>query len=324
MLKLKKYLLFLMLPWQLVFGQNATNLTRHLVLNDPPEGDDPSYVPITKRQLIHIVDSLLSLDVVDPKEIELISYYNDLLNSFADSTRTYHNVRLSDLNFYEDLDEAILFPPGHEKDIPESLTLEIENDALSYYTSPRAGVVTSLFGWRDKKMHKGIDIDLERGDAVVAAFDGKVRIASKRGGYGNVVVIMHPNGLETVYAHLSRFKVKPGQVVLSGQIIGLGGNTGHSTGSHLHFEVRYKSVALNPSTFISFSEHKLLHNAVVLKKSRYGICAYPSNSTFHTVQKGESWTVIAKKYGITNKDLCSLNGTQKRYYLKPGQKLRIN
>lgn len=211
-----------------------------------------------------------------------------------------------------------------DKEIAESTTLLIENDALSYYTTPRAGVVTSLYGWRDKKMHKGIDIDLIKGDAVVAAFDGKVRIAAKKGGYGNVVVIMHPNGLETVYAHLSKLKVKPGQVVLSGQVIGLGGSTGHSTGSHLHFEVRYKSVALNPSTFISFENHKLLHNSIVLTKSRYGVNAYPSNATFHTVGKGESWSVIAKKYGVTSKELCGLNGTQKRYYLKAGQKIRIN
>lgn len=313
-----------MLPLQTIFGQSGPNFSSNLVLSGPPEGDDPGYLPITKQQLIHIVDSLLSLDVIDPKEVELISYYNDLLSTFADSTRTYHNTKLSNLNFYEDLDESVIFPLSNEKDIPESLTLEIESDALSYYTTPRAGVVTSLYGWRDKKMHKGIDIDLIKGDAVVAAFDGKVRIASKRGGYGNVVVIMHPNGMETVYGHLSKLKVKPGQVVLSGQIIGLGGSTGHSTGSHLHFELRYKSIALNPSTFISFSKHKLLHNTVVLKKSRYGLCAYPSNSTFHTVQKGESWALIAKKYGISNKDLCTLNGTMKRYYLKVGQKIRIN
>jgi LysM repeat protein len=324
MLKLKKYFLFLLLPIQVIFGQNGPNMVSNFVLPNPPEGDDPSDIPVTKSRLIKIVDSLLSLDEIDPKEVDLISYYNDLLSTFEDSTRSYHHIKLSDLNFYEDLDESVLFPLSNDKDIPESLTIEIESDALSYYTSPRAGVVTSLYGWRDKKMHKGIDIDLIKGDVVVAAFDGKVRIASKRGGYGNVVVIMHPNGMETVYAHLSRIKVKPGQVVLSGQAIGLGGSTGHSTGSHLHFEVRYKSLALNPSTFISFSEHKLLHHTVVLKKSRYGIAAYPSNATFHTVNKGESWALIAKKYGITSKDLCTLNGTQKRYYLKVGQKVRIN
>ncbi len=324
MQKANSYILFLLLPFFFLNGQTKPDFKSSFLIINPPEGEDPgNNLRISKRKLVQVVDSLLGLDVIDQKEIELVAYYNDLLNSYPDSSRAY-TVRLSDLNFYEDLDESVIFPLVSDKEIADLTTLLIENDALSYYTSPRAGIVTSLYGWRDKKMHKGIDIDLVKGDAVVAAFDGKVRIAAKKGGYGNVVVIMHPNGLETVYAHLSKIKVKPGQVVLSGQVIGLGGSTGHSTGSHLHFEVRYKSVALNPSTFISFENHKLLHNSVVLTKSRYGVNAYPSNATFHTVDKGENWSVIAKKYGVTSKELCSLNGTQKRYYLKAGQKIRIN
>lgn len=300
-------------------GQNNYSFTQNLI-SKINSGGSPPTTPVNKIQLVKIVDSLLNLDYIDSREIELVSYYNTLI-SYADSSKT---VRLSDLNFYEDLDESIIFPPASDKDIPESLVLEIENEALSYFTPPRAGVVTSLYGWRDKRMHKGIDVDLNKGDHVVAAFDGKVRIAEKRGGYGNVVVIMHPNGLETVYAHLSKLKVKEGQVVLSGQLIGLGGSTGHSTGSHLHFEVRYKSHAVNPSTFISFDENKLMDNVIVLKKTRNGVNAYPINAGFHTVQKGESWNLIAKKYGIKYKELCALNGTQKRYYLKVGQKIRVN
>ncbi len=304
---------------KLSLGQNNFSFTQSLS-SKVNSGGAPPTTPINKMQLVKIVDSLLNLEFIDSREIELVNYYNTLI-SYSDSTKT---IRLSDLNFYEDLDESIIFPPASDKDLAETLVLEIENEALSYFTAPRKGVVTSLYGWRDKRMHKGIDVDLEKGDHVVAAFDGKVRIAAKRGGYGNVVVIMHPNGLETVYAHLSRLKVKEGQVVLSGQLIGLGGNTGHSTGSHLHFEVRYKSHALNPSTFISFDENKLMDNFIVIKKSRYGVNAYPINAGFHTVQKGESWNLIAKKYGINYKELCSLNGTQKRYYLKVGQKIRVN
>lgn len=304
---------------KLSLGQNNYSFTQSIT-SKVSSGGSPPTTPLNKMQLVKIVDSLLNLEFIDSREIELVSYYNTLI-SYADSSKT---VRLSDLNFYEDLDESIIFPTASDKDISESLVLEIENEALSYFTPPRQGVVTSLYGWRDKRMHKGIDVDLEKGDHVVAAFDGKVRIAEKRGGYGNVVVIMHPNGLETVYAHLSKLKVKEGQVVLSGQLIGLGGSTGHSTGSHLHFEVRYKSHALNPSTFISFEENKLMDNVIVLKKTRNGVNAYPINAGFHTVQKGESWSLIAKKYGIKNKELCALNGTQKRYYLKPGQKIRVN
>ena len=300
-------------------GQNNFSFTQNITSKVNSGGGSPT-PPMNKKQLVKIVDSLLNLDVIDTREIELVNYYNTLI-SYSDSSKT---IRLSDLNFYEDLDESIIFPPASDKDLSGTIVLEIENEALSYFTSPRAGVVTSLYGWRDKRMHKGIDIDLEKGNPVVAAFDGKVRIAERRGGYGNVVVLMHPNGLETVYAHLSKLKVKEGQVVLSGQLIGLGGSTGHSTGSHLHFEVRYKSHALNPSTFISFEENKLMDNVIVIKKSRIGVNAYPIVAGFHTVQKGESWSLIAKKYGIKHKDLCALNGTQKRYYLKPGQKIRVN
>jgi hypothetical protein len=277
---------------------------------------------LNKKQLVKIVDSLLDLDHIDAKQIELVNYYNTLLTNNSSMVKT----DLNSLNLYEDmeLDEAIIFPQTPESVLSETMVIEIESDAMSYYTHPKTGVVTSLFGWRDDRMHKGIDVDLNKGEPVVAAFDGKVRIARKAGGYGNVVVIMHPNGLETVYAHLSKLKVKQGEVVLSGQTIGLGGNTGHSRGSHLHFEVRYKGIPLNPSTFISFDESRLLHNAITIKKSRYGFCAFPSNSTFHTVQKGECWSVIAKKYGMSTKDLCAMNGTQKRYYLKPGQKIRID
>ena len=308
-----------MLVLKFSLSQNNYSFTQNIASNPGNGGTNPS-PPVNKKQLIKIVDSLLNLEFVDSREIELISYYNTLIST-TDSTKT---VRLSDLNFYEDLDESIIFPPANAADISESVVIEIENENLSLFTVPRAGVVTSLYGWRDKRMHKGIDVDLNKGDQVVSCFDGKVRIAERRGGYGNVVVIMHPNGLETVYAHLSKIKVKEGQVVLSGQLIGLGGSTGHSTGSHLHFEVRYKSHALNPATFISFDDNKLMDNVIVLKKTRNGVNAYPINAGFHTVQKGESWNLIAKKYGMKNKDLCTLNGTQKRYYLKVGQKIRVN
>lgn len=316
----KLYSIIFLLTVVLCFGQTDFSFKRSIAPKINGGGGTIPSPPMNKKQLVKIVDSLLNLEFIDSREIDLISYYNTLITS-SDSTKT---VRLSDLNFYEDLDDAVIFPPASDKDVTGSVVLEIENDALSYFTVPRVGVVTSLYGWRDKRMHKGIDIDLNKGDQVVAAFDGKVRIAERRGGYGNVVVIMHPNGLETVYAHLSKIKVKEGQVVLSGQLIGLGGSTGHSTGSHLHFEVRYKSHALNPSTFISFEENKLMDNVIVLKKTRIGVNAYPINAGFHTVQKGESWNVIAKKYGIKGKELCVLNGTQKRYYLKPGQKIRVN
>lgn len=278
---------------------------------------------ITKAQLIKLVDSLLDLDVITEQQIEMIAYYNSFLQSKEANLKLLQYSNLPAVNYYDDFDESTVFQIVPDTEFPESQTLIIESDSLGNYHHPKIGIVTSKFGWRDGRMHKGIDINLNKGDAVVAAFDGMVRIASVKGGYGNVVIIRHYNGMETVYAHLSKIKVKPGQVLLAGQLLGLGGNTGRSSGPHLHFEVRFKGQAINPAGIISFNDNKTFNDSIVIKKSRYGITAYPSNATLHTIEKGDSWYELAKQYGLTMKELCALNGTDKRYYLKVGQKLRV-
>lgn len=283
-----------------------------------------TYKFISKVKLSRIIDSVFDKENVTPKDVDLLFYYARLLkNNNCDSVRI-SEFNLSSLSFYSQCDEKILFPLTHLDSIPDSFNLTLENDYLGYYFSPFKGVVTSHFGWREGRIHKGIDIDLEKGDKVSAAFDGKVRFAKKQGGFGNVVILMHPNGLETVYAHLSKIKVKEGDVVLSGQTIGLGGNTGHSSGTHLHFELRYKGHPLNPAAFISFTEHKLYYHIVTVKNSKQMLAAFPGNCNLHVVNRGESWKLIAGKYGLSTKKLLTLNGVAKRYYLKPGQQLRIN
>jgi murein DD-endopeptidase MepM/ murein hydrolase activator NlpD len=281
-------------------------------------------VGITKIQLINLIDSLLDLPEINAKQIELIGYYSSILNSGKSNLAIVKYDHIPASNFYEDFDESILFQITNETEFPESQIIKIESDSLGAYHHPKFGQINSKFGWRDGRMHKGIDIQLNKGDAVVSAFDGMVRIAQNKGAFGNVIIIRHYNGLETVYAHLSKIKVKPGQVVLSGQLIGLGGNTGRSSGPHLHFEVRFKGHALNPASIISFDENKTLNDSIVIKKSKYGICAYPSNAKLHTIERGDSWFEVAKRYGLSMKDLCALNGTSTRYYLKIGQKLRVN
>lgn len=279
---------------------------------------------ITKLRLVSLVDSLLDLESIDEKQIELISYYNSVLSSGIINLSLVQYGNIPATSFYEGFDETAVFQITPEGEFPESQIIKIESDSLGTYHHPRVGPVNSKFGWRDGRMHKGIDINLHKGDAVVAAFDGMVRIAHAKGGFGNVVIIRHYNGLETVYAHLSKIKVKPGQVVLAGQLVGLGGSTGHSSGPHLHFEVRFKGQALNPASLISFTENKTYNDSIVVKRSRYGICGYPSNATLHTVERGDTWYEVAKRYGLSMKELCMLNHVEKRYYLKPGQKLRVN
>lgn len=279
---------------------------------------------ITKAKLVRLIDSVFDLQDVSARDIDLLNYYASVLrNSKSDSVKI-SDFNLKELSFYSQKDEQMLFPPVKLEEISSSLDIVAESSFLGYYFSPIKGIVTSHFGWRDGRLHKGIDIDLNKGDKVRAAFAGKVRFAKRQGGFGNVVILIHLNGLETVYAHLSRIKVKEGEIVSGGQTIGLGGNTGQSRGTHLHFEVRYKGHPLNPGAIISFTENKLYYHTITLRNSKHMLCAFPGNSYLHRVARGESWYVIANKYGLSLKELMALNGVQRRYFLKPGQQLRIN
>lgn len=137
---------------------------------------------------------------------------------------------------------------------------------------PVSGVVTSNYGYRPRfrRMHRGVDMNLNTGDEVYAAFSGRVRIVNyEANGYGNYVVIRHDNGLETVYGHLSKHLVKRNQYVKAGQPIGLGGNTGRSFGAHLHFETRYMGVAINPAAIIDFENATVYSDVFTFNKSNY-------------------------------------------------------
>jgi len=167
---------------------------------------------------------------------------------------------------------GIIALPGSER---QTLCLYLTDDVHCCFEAPCRGKVTSNFGWRNGKIHAGIDIDLETGDPVYAAFDGIVRQAGWNRGYGYFVIISHFNGLETLYGHLSSLKTSTFQPIKFGQVIGLGGNTGHSRGSHLHFEVRYFGKPVNPKLLIDFEEYSLhtdslmVGNSSTFSKSNY-------------------------------------------------------
>ena len=191
------------------------------------------------------------------------------------------------------------------------------------FVIPITDKLTSKYGWRDGRMHKGIDIDLQVWDTVVTAFSGMVRVARNYGGYGRVVVVRHFNGLETLYAHLHRIKVKPGQLVEAGELIGLGGSSGHSSGSHLHWEVRFKGTPINPLNFINYKEQRLINETLVLHKTKHGFAGYPKGSVFYIVQNGDYLYKIASEYGTTVSKLCKLNNISRNASLLVGQKLRV-
>ncbi len=228
--------------------------------------------------------------------------------------------------YHDDGDEDITVLFKDQLTLDTSHTLELENSLVGCFTMPSWGPVSSTYGWRHNRYHKGIDIQLRKGDTVAAAFDGMVRFAQKKGAYGNLVIIRHYNGLETVYGHLYKIKVTEGQVVTSGELIGLAGNTGRSTGPHLHFEVRFMGAPVDPQYFISFDYGNLLYNTVVFKKNKSGLlAAFHPETEFHTVEKGDTFAEIASQYCTTTIKLRQLNNMPPRQYvrLKPGQTIRV-
>ena len=151
-------------------------------------------------------------------------------------------------------------------DMPDSFRISLKDFCMP--TTSR--VLTSNFGARWGRQHKGLDIKVYTGDTIRAAFSGKVRIVRyERRGYGKYVVIRHYNGLETIYGHLSEQLVEEDQEVRAGDVIGLGGNTGRSTGSHLHFETRLCGVALNPALMFDFRNQDVIDDYYMFHKDTY-------------------------------------------------------
>ena len=191
--------------------------------------------------------------------------------------------------------------------------------------------VTSKYGPRRRRMHKGIDLKVLKGDTIRSAFDGKVRIkAYERRGYGYYVVIRHPNGLETIYGHLSKILVSENQIVRAGETIGLGGNTGRSTGSHLHFETRFLGQAINPAEIIDFEngvphQDQYVFRNIKIRGRKSNIYTSSTNQmVYHRVKSGDTLGKIARLYGTTVTELCRLNGLKSSSVLRVGQSIRCS
>ena len=155
-----------------------------------------------------------------------------------------------------------------DANVPNTKVLDVR-----HYVMPIKGnYVTSHYGYRPQfgRTHKGVDLRSAIGDTVYSAFSGRVRLTRfERGGYGFYVIVRHENGLETVYGHLSRFLVKPDQYVKAGQPIALSGNTGRSTGPHLHFETRFMGYAINPEAIFDFANRCTHTDSYTFSKSTY-------------------------------------------------------
>ena len=195
--------------------------------------------------------------------------------------------------------------------IPDTYTI----DLTGFHMPTPSTKITSPFGPRWRRMHNGLDLKVNIGDTIVAAFDGKVRIVKyERRGYGKYVVIRHDNGLETVYGHLSKQLVEENQLVKAGEVIGLGGNTGRSTGSHLHFETRFLGIAINPIYMFDFPKQDIVADTYTFRKAK-GVKRAGSHDTqvadgtirYHKVKSGDTLSRIAKLRGVSVSTLCKLN-----------------
>ncbi len=155
----------------------------------------------------------------------------------------------------------------YDKNATYVLTLVNETD--NAFVFPFKGKVISPFGYRGRRIHTGTDIKLNLNDEVYSAFDGVVRMAKRYSGYGNIVVIRHPNGLETCYSHLNKIKVKVNQEVKAGDLVGLGGRTGRATTTHLHFETRFLGQPFNSEKLLDFQNFTLKTDTFVIDKNTF-------------------------------------------------------
>lgn len=208
--------------------------------------------------------------------------------------------------------------------------------------------ITSHFGYRRNRWHRGTDLDLDTGDPVYAAFDGIVRVAGGHSGWGNTVLVRHYNGLETLYGHLSKILVEPNTLVKAGDKIGLGGNTGRSSGSHLHIEIRYEGNAFDSENIFKYADSpdgtQLISQEFLLDRSLYNYLRGGKSKVVYDldseeeeaeetvqvtrkvwvrVKRGDTLSAIANRNHTTVKEICQLNRIRANQALQIGMSLRI-
>jgi len=216
------------------------------------------------------------------------------------------------------------------------------------FVAPVKGQILSKYGPRHRRMHTGTDIRLNSGDTVRSAFDGRVRLAKRFSGYGNLVLVRHNNGLETIYAHLKAIKVKVNDSIKAGDLVGLGGRTGRATCNHLHFETRLFGEPFDSNKYIDYNTFTLLTDKIYYRNGRFEIDPnnfnnkpieedYPVMASHkasakgsakaagkHVIRNGDNLSTIARRYNTTVKKICAKNNITAQKTLKVGSVLRVN
>lgn len=278
---------------------------------------------------VYVMDTLNTQD----KFIKIVIYSNHTWQYF-DVGRPV----IDTANFFEGWtteDQIHAFRNVDLTKLPDEIDLKLV-DEENPYCVPYQTKVYSGYRFRRSRPHSGVDLSLHTGDTVRAAFNGVVRFSSGgavTGGYGNLIIIRHTNGLETYYAHLSKRLVEADEVVKAGEIIGLGGSTGRSTGPHLHFETRYMGQSFDPERVFDFETGALRDTILTLQKHYFSIYSHQGQTdteskaaagrVVHTVKKGETLSAIARKYGTTVANICKLNKITTKSILRIGQRVVV-
>ena len=303
--------------------------------------------------LVSAVEAKIKEDKGTPKQIVHIKKMDKRVSELmADRVNIRKNMELKELATLSEIEmeekENLMFPADElygsnwenrwvdpfrgtaKVNFPDSFAIDCSSLVYPIAIDSMARI-TSKYGPRRRRMHKGIDLKVLKGDTIRAAFNGKVRIkAFERRGYGYYVVLRHPNGLETIYGHLSKILVEENQIVRAGETIGLGGNTGRSTGSHLHFETRFLGQAINPAEIIDFENgvpHQdtyVFHNIKINGRRSNIYTSSSDRMVYHRVKSGDTLGKIARIYGTSVNELCRLNGLKSTSVLRIGQSIRCS
>lgn len=295
------------------------------------------------------------IDTLETANGKMIIYSNRTWQMLADTqfdgilNKEVHELVSSELSLVQSWDNNVCFTSDRKNDLSklkDTLWLCVSDSMQNDFVIPHAGYVTSRYGYRKGRYHNGIDIGLNTGDTVRAAWSGKVRYAKYNdGGFGNLVIIRHENGLETFYAHLSKNIVFPNDEVKAGDPIGLGGNTGRSFGPHLHFEVRFYDAPLNPEEMIDFAAKQVKDPNLFVHRGLFRPGAKPSDyfedhghshtenvaavvrpvatKKYYKVRSGDTLSEIAAKNNTTISKICKLNGIRETTTLQIGRSLRV-
>ena len=289
--------------------------------------------------------------VESPNLVDTLATENEALAVllFNDGTWRYVQRRTIEqdstvYSHYWDTENISAYKNFKTDSLPSAVAINLV-DSLKSYRFPYVGRITSRYGMRHRRAHNGIDIALKVGDTICAAFDGRVRFSKATDtGYGTLVIIRHDNGLETYHGHLSARLVEEGDRVVAGQPIALGGNSGRSTGPHLHFETRYYGQSFDPERIINFKTGELRRDHFLLKKGYYSIYskysqdfnaeqeryaaekkenALSAEKRYYKVRKGDYLGLIAKRNHTTVAAICRLNGIKSTTVLQIGRVLRV-